>query len=169
MQISRGDNEPLSQQYDRVRDHAIAICKPLAVDDYGVQPVPDVSPPKWHLAHTSWFFETFLLKPGLAGYKAFDPAYEYLFNSYYNGVGAQHPRTERGNLSRPTVEEVYAYRRYVDERMHELLGGAPEELANSVVLGLQHEQQHQELLVTCLLYTSPSPRDKRQSRMPSSA
>ena len=152
MQISRGDNEPLSQQYDRVRDHAIAICKPLAVDDYGVQPVPDVSPPKWHLAHTSWFFETFLLKPGLAGYKAFDPAYEYLFNSYYNGVGAQHPRTERGNLSRPTVEEVYAYRRYVDERMHELLGGAPEELANSVVLGLQHEQQHQELLVTDIKY-----------------
>ena len=76
MQVSRGVNETLSQQYDRVRQQALAICEPLAVDDYGVQPTPDVSPPKWHLAHTSWFFETFLLKPKLAGYQAFDPAYE---------------------------------------------------------------------------------------------
>jgi len=157
VQVLRGDNEPLSQQYDRVRQHALAICEPLAVDDYGVQPVPDVSPPKWHLAHTSWFFETFLLKPQLPGYKAFDPAYEYLFNSYYNGVGAQHPRTERGNLSRPTVEEVYAYRAHVDNNMQELLANAEStqpdnELANAVVLGLHHEQQHQELLVTDIKY-----------------
>jgi len=160
VQVSRGNNEPLSQQYDRVRQHALAICEPLAVDDYGVQPVPDVSPPKWHLAHTSWFFETFLLKPKLPGYQAFDPAYEYLFNSYYNGVGAQHPRTERGNLSRPTVDEVYAYRAHVDDNMHELLESAESsasgplvnELTSAVVLGLQHEQQHQELLVTDIKY-----------------
>ncbi len=157
MQVSRGHNEPLSQQYDRVRQQALAICKPLAVDDYGVQPVPDVSPPKWHLAHTSWFFETFLLKPKLAGYQAFDPSYEYLFNSYYNGVGEQHPRTDRGNLSRPTVEEVYAYRAHVDDNMHELLASAEtdssgQELTSAVVLGLQHEQQHQELLVTDIKY-----------------
>ena len=157
MQVSRGDNEPLSQQYDRVRQHALAICEPLAVDDYGVQPVPDVSPPKWHLAHTSWFFETFLLKPQLSGYQTFDPAYEYLFNSYYNGVGEQHPRTDRGNLSRPTVDEVYAYRAHVDSSMHELLANAEsnsssKELAKAVVLGLQHEQQHQELLVTDIKY-----------------
>ena len=157
MQVSRGVNEPLSQQYDRVRQQALAICEPLAVDDYGVQPTPDVSPPKWHLAHTSWFFETFLLKPKLAGYQAFDPAYEYLFNSYYNGVGQQHPRTDRGNLSRPTVEEVYAYRAYVDDGMHELLASAKTdssdtELTSAVVLGLHHEQQHQELLVTDIKY-----------------
>jgi len=157
VQVSRGDNEPLSQQYDRVRQQALAICEPLAVDDYGVQPVSDVSPPKWHLAHTSWFFETFLLKPKLAGYRAFDPAYEYLFNSYYNGVGQQHPRTERGNLSRPTVEEVYAYRAHVDDNMHMLLASAETdsadtELASAVVLGLHHEQQHQELLVTDIKY-----------------
>ncbi len=156
MQVSRGDNEPLSQQYDRIRQHALAICEPLAVDDYGVQPVPDVSPPKWHLAHTSWFFETFLLKPGLAGYKPFDNSYEYLFNSYYNGVGAQHPRTDRGNLSRPTVQEIYAYRAHVDNNMRELLTRSTDglnrdvndALSRTVVLGLQHEQQHQELLAS---------------------
>ena len=147
MQVSRGQNEPLSQQYDRVRQHALAICDSLAVDDYGVQPVPDVSPPKWHLAHTSWFFETFLLKPRLAGYKPFDESYEYLFNSYYNGVGAQFPRTERGNLSRPTVDEVYAYRAHVDGNMRDLLtknstsDGVEDALGRAVVLGLQHEQQ----------------------------
>lgn len=158
MQVSRGQNEPLSHQYDRVRQHALAICDPLAVDDFGVQPVPDVSPPKWHLAHTSWFFETFLLKPKLAGYKPFDESYEYLFNSYYNGVGAQHPRTDRGNLSRPTVDEVYAYRAHVDGSMRDLLtkntgsDGVDDTLGRAVVLGLQHEQQHQELLVTDIKY-----------------
>lgn len=159
MQVSRGINEPLTEQYDRIRQHAVDLCAPLAVDDYGVQPVPDVSPPKWHLAHTSWFFETFLLKPELPGYVPFNDSFEVLFNSYYNGVGEQHPRTERGNLSRPTVDQVYSYRNHVDVSMRELLASlatrdeeASEALQRSVVLGLHHEQQHQELLATDIKY-----------------
>lgn len=154
MQVSRGNNEPLTEQYKRIRQHAVELCAPLAVDDYGVQPVPDVSPPKWHLAHTSWFFETFLLKPALPGYVPFNESFEVLFNSYYNGVGEQHPRTERGHLSRPTVDEVYSYRAHVDERMQELLTSHPtsDDLQRSVVLGLHHEQQHQELLATDIKY-----------------
>jgi len=154
VQVSRGNNEPLTETYERIRQHA--------VDDYGVQPTADVSPPKWHLAHTSWFFETFLLKPALPGYVPFSENFEVLFNSYYNGVGEQHPRSERGHLSRPTVEEVYSYRTYVDANMRELLAtlsseqsrgqAANDELQRSVVLGLHHEQQHQELLATDIKY-----------------
>jgi len=154
VQVTRGNNEPLTDQYDRIRQHALDLCAPLAVDDYGVQPVADVSPPKWHLAHTSWFFETFLLKPALPGYVPFNKNFEVLFNSYYNGVGEQHPRTERGHLSRPTVDEIYDYRAHVDVSMRELLTTLPdsEELQRSVVLGLHHEQQHQELLATDIKY-----------------
>ncbi|MBI1354929.1 MAG: ergothioneine biosynthesis protein EgtB [Acidobacteria bacterium] len=128
------------------------LCEPLATEDYVVQTMPDVSPPKWHLAHTSWFFETFLLKPNLPGYRELDPLYNYLFNSYYEAVGERHPRPQRGLLSRPTVAEVFAYRRHVDEAMGELFARADEalqwELAALIELGLHHEQQHQELLVT---------------------
>lgn len=112
----------------------------------------DASPPKWHLAHTTWFFETFLLKPFAEGYRPFDDAYEYLFNSYYNGVGAQYPRRRRGALSRPTVAEVYDYRRHVDEAMAVLLERDDPEIHARVVLGLNHEQQHQELMYTDLKY-----------------
>lgn len=124
------------------------ICAPLAMEDYGIQPMPDVSPPKWHLAHTTWFFETFLLKPFVSGYRPFDARFEYLFNSYYNGIGRPYPRARRGALSRPTVAEVLAYRRHVDDAMEALLGRAEGELGARVVLGLHHEQQHQELLLT---------------------
>ncbi len=114
----------------------------------------DASPPKWHLAHTTWFFETFLLKPRAAGYRPFDERFEYLFNSYYNGIGNPFPRPRRGMLSRPTVAEVYDYRRHVDEAMAELLDDvADPELRDRVVLGLHHEQQHQELLLTDLKYS----------------
>lgn len=113
----------------------------------------DASPPKWHLAHTSWFFETFLLKPYVQGYRAFNDAYEYLFNSYYNGVGAQFPRAERGHLSRPTVAEVWQYRNHVDTAMRQLLEREPSsEIRFRVTLGLNHEEQHQELLFTDLKY-----------------
>ena len=121
----------------------------------------DASPPKWHLAHTSWFFETFLLKPFQPGYEPFHPAYEHLFNSYYNGVGQPFPRPRRGHLSRPTVAEVLAYRRHVDAAMLELLDGAlagnlsagnDPEVLRRTTLGLHHEQQHQELLLTDLKY-----------------
>ncbi len=111
----------------------------------------DASPPKWHLAHTTWFFETFVLKEAVPNYKAFDPAYEYLFNSYYEGVGTRHPRPERGLLSRPLVSEIYAYREHVDNALRNLLTSGPEdEWLRRIELGIHHEQQHQELLITDL-------------------
>jgi ergothioneine biosynthesis protein EgtB len=143
--------EALLEQYHAVRAQSEALCSPLAVDDYQIQTIPEVSPPKWHLAHVTWFFETFLLKAYRPGYRPFHPRFEYLFNSYYETVGRFHPRPERGLLSRPTVEEVYRYRAYVDECMTSLILEAADErwedLAFRVMLGLHHEQQHQELLL----------------------
>ena len=111
----------------------------------------DASPPKWHLAHTTWFFETFVLKPALPNYKTFHPAYEFLFNSYYEGVGTRHPRPERGLLSRPLVSEIYEYRKHVDDALQDLLTSIPEdEWVRRIELGVHHEQQHQELLITDL-------------------
>ncbi len=144
----------LLEQYQQVRQLSDRICVPLAIEDYGVQSMPDVSPPKWHLAHTTWFFETFLLIPYLPGYEVFHPTFGYLFNSYYEAVGKRHPRPQRGLLSRPTVEEVYCYRAYVDEAMQALLQELERNQPSSntlndlVTLGLHHEQQHQELLLT---------------------
>ncbi len=137
-------------RYLQVRAWSEALCRPLAIEDYIVQSMPDVSPPKWHLAHVTWFFETFLLVPFLPGYQCFHPRFGYLFNSYYEAVGDRHPRPQRGLLSRPTVEEVYGYRAYVDEAMKALLKQRGEEpqIAALLELGLHHEQQHQELLVT---------------------
>ena len=153
MQVLHGANDTLARQYNVVRQYSCDLCEPLAVDDYGVQPVADVSPPKWHLAHTTWFFETFLLKQQQPGYRAFHDAYEYLFNSYYNGIGAQFPRAERGHLSRPTVADVYAYREHVDSAMNRLLADTvDEDVERLVVLGLHHEQQHQELLASDIKY-----------------
>lgn len=150
----------LQSHFDTTRRFSLALVEPLALEDYGVQPMPDASPPKWHLAHTTWFFETFLLQPYAPGYRAFAPQYEYLFNSYYNGVGAQFPREQRGNLSRPTVDEVRRYRAHVDAAMTQLLtqiaaGELAEhagDVAERTVLGVHHEQQHQELLLTDLKY-----------------
>ncbi len=140
----------LLSQYQQVRQVSDRICQPLATEDYVIQSMPDVSPPKWHLAHTTWFFETFLLVPHLPGYEVFHPQFGYLFNSYYEAVGARHPRADRGLLSRPTVAEVYRYREYVDTAMSNLIETIPvhSELLSSIVLGLHHEQQHQELLLT---------------------
>ena len=143
----------LAEQYKSVRNRSVQICKPLKTEDYVVQPVVDVSPPKWHLGHTTWFFETFILKPGLEGYKEFDPDYNFVFNSYYETIGARVIRTDRGNLSRPSVEDVYKYRAHVDEGMGKLLGKElAGGLANLVILGLNHEEQHQELLCTDIKY-----------------
>ena len=114
--------------------------------------MPDASPPKWHLAHTTWFFETFLLKPYLSGYRPFNASYEFLYNSYYNGIGKQFPRFQRGNLSRPTVAEVLNYRAHVDRAMDEVLDGCDREIQNRLTLGLQHEQQHQELVLADVKY-----------------
>ncbi len=107
----------LLEKYKDIRKRTEDICAPLQTEDYVVQPVADVSPPKWHIGHTTWFFETFLLKEHLKGYKEYNPDYNYVFNSYYETVGARVIRTDRGNLSRPTVKDVYSYREYVDDAM----------------------------------------------------
>jgi len=143
----------LSSCYQYVRKLTEGICAPLQTEDYVVQPVADVSPPKWHLGHTSWFFETFVLRPYFMGYQEFDPEYNFVFNSYYESVGTRVIRTDRGNLSRPTVADIYKYREYVDEAMGKFLCEDPrKEVAELIVLGLNHEQQHQELLYTDIKY-----------------
>ncbi|MFW6350201.1 MAG: ergothioneine biosynthesis protein EgtB [Thiohalospira sp.] len=147
-----GSRAALAERYRRVRADSEAICAPLEVEDHCIQTMPDVSPPKWHLAHVSWFFETFLLRPFAADYRLFHPGFDHLFNSYYETVGSPYPRPERGLLSRPTVAEVMRYRAWVDTAMEALIAEADEgqlpEIARRVELGLQHEQQHQELLYT---------------------
>jgi ergothioneine biosynthesis protein EgtB len=144
--------ESLAQRYADVRRFTEWLCEPLATEDYVVQSMADVSPTKWHLAHTSWFFETFVLVPYLKGYVALNPAYAFLFNSYYVQAGERHCRAQRGYISRPTVAEVFAYRRHVDSALLELLGEAGEELGDQVsrlvTIGMHHEQQHQELMLT---------------------
>ncbi len=142
----------LADAYTHIRRFTESLAAPLETEDYVVQSMPDVSPTRWHLAHTTWFLETFVLGDGAPGYKPFDPAFTELFNSYYNAVGQQFPRDRRGLLSRPTVREVFAYRKHVDDHMSEWLAGdgpgmAPEKLP-IVELGLHHEQQHQELILT---------------------
>ncbi len=140
----------LLPRYQQVRQTSEKICQPLAIEDYTIQSMPDVSPPKWHLAHTTWFFETFILTPYLPGYTVFNPQFGYLFNSYYEAVGARHPRHQRGLLSRPTVSQIECYRAHVDRSMQTLLASKSIDptLADLLILGLHHEQQHQELLLT---------------------
>src|SRR5262245_62028425 len=144
----------LARRYHEVRGTTEALVRPLAVEDHVLQAMPDVSPTKWHLAHVSWFFETFLLAPHLPGYAPLNPAYRFLFNSYYNAVGPQFTRAARGPLSRPTVAEVLAYRAWVDQGMTTLLQEIAErpEVQALVELGLHHEQQHQELILTDIKY-----------------
>ena len=138
------------KRYLDVRGATVELCAPLAIEDYVVQSMPEASPAKWHLAHTSWFFEEFVLAEAAADYRPHAAPYRYLFNSYYNAVGPMHCRAARGMLSRPTVAEVMAYRAAIDERMASFLeaGGLPEGLDKVFTLGLEHERQHQELLLT---------------------
>src|SRR5688572_22632767 len=152
----------LISRFNQVRNQTEEICRPLLPEDTVVQPIVDVSPPKWHLAHTSWFFETFILQKYAPDYAVFHPKYNFLFNSYYNSIGSRVLRNQRGTLSRPSLQEVYQYRAYINEQMQEFLQTAPEnvlqEIATVFELGLQHEQQHQELLVTdikFILSTNP--------------
>ena len=143
----------LLEKYKEVRKYTEDICKPLHTEDYVVQPIVDVSPPKWHIGHVTWFFETFVLKPNAKDYKEFDPNYNYVFNSYYENAGARVIRTDRGNLSRPTVEDIYNYRKHVDEAMAEFLQNpVAKEVEELLVIGFNHEQQHQELLMTDIKY-----------------
>jgi len=139
----------LVPKYLSVRRYSELLCEPLQTEDYVVQPVVDVSPPKWHLGHTTWFFETFILVPYAANYELFDESFNFVFNSYYESVGKRVIRTDRGNLSRPSVSQIYQYRKYVDEAMVELLSQeVNHKVYELLMLGFNHEQQHQELLQT---------------------
>jgi ergothioneine biosynthesis protein EgtB len=142
------------EQYKKIRAHSEDICRPLEIEDYVVQPIADVSPPKWHLGHTTWFFETFILTPNFEGYKVYNPDYNFVFNSYYETVGARVVRTDRGNLSRPSVADIYSYRAYVDQQMEAFLQieNLEDKLTALLELGLNHEQQHQELLFSDIKY-----------------
>jgi len=144
----------LASRFEAVRQQSLRLAAPLSAEDCCVQSMPEASPSKWHLAHTSWFFETFLLEPFEAGFKPFHPAFRVLFNSYYNGVGDKHPRAQRGLLTRPDLDEVLAYRAAVDQRILALLQARSGDarMAELMELGLQHEQQHQELMLTDLLH-----------------
>ncbi|HSP44905.1 MAG TPA: DinB family protein, partial [Chthoniobacterales bacterium] len=145
-------SEVLVERYRRVRDFSARLCRNLQPEDYVVQSMPDVSPTKWHLAHTSWFFETFIVKVWMPRYRSEVPQYAYLFNSYYNAAGDMHRRDLRGLISRPTVAETYRFRDSIDECVIRLLDEADEALLAEIepilTLGLHHEQQHQELLLT---------------------
>ena len=165
----------LPQGYRTVRERTLALAAPLSGEDCCVQSMPDASPTKWHLGHTTWFFETFVLERWESGFTPFDPAFRMLFNSYYNAVGDKHPRAQRGLLTRPGLDLVRAYRADVDRRMQTLLAasGADVEMISLVELGLQHEQQHQELLLTDikhLLSRNPlAPAYRSQARDPVTA
>ena len=142
----------MGRRYREVRAMTECLAEPLSPEDCQIQSMPDASPVKWHLAHTSWFFETFLLLPYLRGYEVFHPSFGYLFNSYYNAIGQRHTRSERGLVTRPSLEEVYAYRSAVNAavfRLLESVGVTPGSSIQAVLeLGLNHEQQHQELILT---------------------
>jgi hypothetical protein len=133
---------PMPSNYRPVRTATEQLAGPLSVEDCVVQSMPDASPVKWHLAHTSWFFETFVLAPHLPGYREFHPSFRMLFNSYYNSIGDKHPRPRRGLLSRPSLEEVHAYRAHIDAAMAELMdrGTLPSTISALIELGLNHEQ-----------------------------
>jgi len=160
-------------QYAAVRRATEALCVPLELEDYVVSSMPDVSPTKWHLAHTSWFFETFLLGPYAPDYRPLDPRYAFLFNSYYVQAGERHCRAQRGLVTRPTVRELFAYRAYVDDAVATLLqriGDDPEHPATEILtLGLHHEQQHQELIlmdIKHVLWTNPLRPTYLEGRLP---
>ena len=151
MTTSATSAKSLLDSYRTVRLRTEELCEPLETEDYGVQPMVDASPPKWHLAHTTWFFETFILEEIGPNYQPFNPTYRYLFNSYYENVGSRHPRPQRGALSRPTVREVMTYRYYVDSTIGSLLQDTVDSsMRYRLTLGLHHEQQHQELILTDL-------------------
>ena len=140
----------LAQRFAHVRRHTERLAAPLSPEDCQLQSMPDASPTKWHLAHLTWFFETFVLEQYETDFKPFDASFRVLYNSYYNGIGAKYPRAQRGLVSRPGLTRVLDYRAAVDERVHAVLAkrGDDAVLANLITLGLHHEQQHQELLLT---------------------
>jgi ergothioneine biosynthesis protein EgtB len=155
--MARADSEPapkvLRERLLATRKLTLDLAAPLSDADATVQPYPDASPAKWHLAHTTWFFETFVLRDHTAGYAPFDDRYAYLFNSYYEGEGPRHARPKRGMLSRPSLDEIRAYRAYVDEALERAFPSLPPAALELIELGINHEQQHEELFLTDILAT----------------
>ncbi|WP_452219866.1 ergothioneine biosynthesis protein EgtB [Lacinutrix salivirga] len=146
-------NTSLLAHFKEVREQTENICNPLEIEDYSVQPIIDVSPPKWHLAHSTWFFEQFILVPHSENYKVHNADFAYLFNSYYNNAGDRVLRPNRGLMTRPTVKQVYDYRKYVTEHLAQLLEkNVKQDVLNLVEIGINHEQQHQELLAYDIKY-----------------
>ncbi|MEM6775648.1 MAG: ergothioneine biosynthesis protein EgtB [Pseudomonadota bacterium] len=147
--------ESLVETFSATRNRSLADCSSLELEDYALQAAVFASPPKWHLAHTTWFYETFILKPYVSKYETAHPQYEVLFNSYYNGIGEQHPRDQRGLLTRPLLKDVLAYRERIDEEMRTLLlaDDCAEAAKERAVLGIEHERQHQELLFTDIKFS----------------
>jgi ergothioneine biosynthesis protein EgtB len=143
----------LGERLAATRAQTLALAAPLSDADAAIQPFPDASPAKWHLAHTTWFFETFVLRDYAPGYRAFDDRFAFLFNSYYEGEGARHPRPRRGMISRPSLDEIRGYRAYVDEALERALPSLSEAALELVEIGINHEQQHQELILTDILAT----------------
>jgi len=152
--LPSASKHPGVDDYIKIRQRSLDICSYLETEDFVVQPIVDVSPPKWHLAHTTWFFETFILIPFSPGYQVFNDQYNYIFNSYYETVGKRVMRTDRGNLSRPGIRDVFDYRKHVDEAMSGFLKNnlMSDEHSALLALGLQHEEQHQELLYSDIKY-----------------
>lgn len=153
--LSLSSRTDLRNRFEQVRAHSLALAAPLSAEDQCVQSMPDASPTKWHLAHTSWFFEAVVLGAQVTGYQPFDQRFFHLFNSYYESLGPRHPRPQRGLLTRPGLAEVHAYRDHVDAAMQRLIdqqGDGSHALAGLVELGLNHEQQHQELILTDVLH-----------------
>ncbi|MDB5691650.1 MAG: ergothioneine biosynthesis protein EgtB [Alphaproteobacteria bacterium] len=150
-QAERPQAQALRGRYENVRALSLALAEPLSDADATLQPMPDASPAKWHLAHTSWFFETFVLRDHVPGYRAYDESWAYLFNSYYEGEGDRHPRPRRGMLSRPSLDEIRRYCAHVDAAVAEALPELPPGALDRIELGLNHEQQHQELMLTDML------------------
>jgi ergothioneine biosynthesis protein EgtB len=156
--VASASGEVIAERYRAVRGATEQLCAPLSPEDCGAQSMPDASPAKWHLAHTTWFFETFVLEQALEGFETFDPDFRVVFNSYYKQVGDQHPRHERGLLTRPSLDLVLEYRAHVDRSVLALLNGDSREFLGAIELGLEHECQHQELIlmdVKHLLSRSP--------------
>lgn len=157
IQLSETKQLNLLSQYRRIRQQSLDICAPLEAEDYVVQPITDVSPPKWHLGHVTWFFENFILAEQIKDYSHFNKTLNYYFNSYYESQGPRILRNNRGNMTRPALEVVLEYRRYVDRHIEQWINSfgersMPKELEQLLVVGLQHEQQHQELLLTDIKY-----------------
>jgi len=168
--MARDDNQApkaLGERLAATRRLTLGLAAPLSDADAAIQPFPDASPAKWHLAHTSWFFETFVLRDHAPGYRAFDERFAFLFNSYYEGEGARHARPKRGMISRPSLDEVRAYRAHVDEALERALPSLPVAALELIELGINHEQQHQELFLTDLLATfAENPLDPAYGELP---